>query len=252
VNCSCGDTVTTNTNLNNSDPGTQAPCTATEVNITGDGLFVSAGVRLTINNKTLQGSGVGSGVTLRGDNARVISGTGNTNSTIQGFAIGVRVDVDPITNQPFKNIQVLSLNVIGNSNEGIRIAGTLSTISSNKVFLNGLSGGSAIDVSGDRNTVTGNSVGDGLLGGNYGDGIVVVGTSNPTLPPNVTVNNLIAQNTVLDSGGDAIVVSGNRNTIQDNQVGDKDHGNVGGIVVENSSNPPLPLGVVNNSILERV
>ena len=88
-----------------------------------------------------------------------------------------------------------------------------------------------------------------MLGGNYGDGIVVVGTSNPTLPPNVTVNNLIAQNTVLYSGGDAIVVSGNRNTIQDNQVGDKDHGNVGGIVVENSSNPPLPLGVVNNSIL---
>ena len=126
VNCSCGDTVTTNTNLNNSDPVTQAPCTATEVNITGDGLFVSAGVRLTINNKTLQGSGIGSGVTLRGDNARVISGTGNTNSTIQGFAIGVRVDVDPITNQPFKNIQILSLNVIDNSNEGIKIAGNLT------------------------------------------------------------------------------------------------------------------------------
>ena len=85
--------------------------------------------------------------------------------------------------------------------------------------------------------------------GNSGDGIVVVGTSNPILPPGVTVNNLIAQNTVLDSGGDAIVVSGNRNTIQDNQVGDINHGNVGGIVVENSSNPPLALGVVNNSIL---
>ena len=109
---------------------------------------------------------------------------------------------------------------------------------------------SAIEVSGDRNTVTGNSVGNGLLGGNYGDGIVVVGTSNPTLPPNVTVNNLIAQNTVLDNGGDAIVVSGHRNTIQDNQVGDINHGNVGGIVVDNSNDQPLPPGVtVNNSIL---
>ena len=105
VICSCGDTVTTNTNLSTSDPVTQAPgCTA------GDGLSVNPGVRLTINNRTLQGNGTGSGVTLLGDNARVISGTGNTNSTIQGFAIGVRVDVAPITNQPFKNIQVLSLN----------------------------------------------------------------------------------------------------------------------------------------------
>ena len=211
--CSCGDTVTTNTNLSTSDPVTQAP------GCTGDGLSVSPGVRLTINNRTLQGNGTGTGVTLLGDNARVISGTGNTNSTIQGFAIGVSGTAN--------SLQVLSLNVRNNLNEGIKIVGNLNTISFNKAFLNGFNGGSAIDVSGDRNTVTGNSVGDGLLGGNNGDGIVVVGTSNPTLPPDVTVNNLIAQNTVLDNGGDAIVVSGNRNTIQDNQVGDINHGNVG-------------------------
>jgi Right handed beta helix region len=198
------------------------------VNPNGDGLFVRDGVRLTVNNKTLQGSGTGAGVTLLGDGARVISGTGNTASTIQGFAIGVSGTGD--------SLQVLSLNVINNLNEGIKITGNLSTISSNKVFLNGLNGGSTINVSGDRSTVRLNSVGDEFLG-NHDDGIVVVATGNPSLPASATVNNLIEQNTVPANGADAIVVSGNRNAIRGNQVGDLERGNGGhGIVVQGKRN----------------
>ena len=126
VICSCGDTVTTNTNLSTSDP------VDSRLTCPGDGLFVNAGVRLTVNNRTLQGSGTGSGVTLLGDNARVISGTSNTNSTIQGFAIGVSGTAN--------SLQVLSLNVRNNLNEGIKIVGNLNTISFNKVFGNGFNG----------------------------------------------------------------------------------------------------------------
>ena len=51
------------TSLTGSDPVTQAPCTDT-------GLTVTAGVTLNLNNRTVQGSGAGTGVIMLGDGVR--------------------------------------------------------------------------------------------------------------------------------------------------------------------------------------
>ena len=116
------------------------------------------------------------------------------------------------------------------------------------MFSNGSNG---IEISGDRNLVEGNFVADESQLGNGGDGIVVRGTNNP-LPPNVTVNNHIVGNIVLNNTGTGIFVSGHRNFIENNQAGEEGLGNGGsGIVVANSSTPPLPQGVtVNNTITD--
>jgi hypothetical protein len=125
---------------------------------------VNAGVTLNFNNRTVQGSGAGTGVRILGDGVRILTGTGNLNSTIKGFVTGV--------------------------------SGTTNN-SQNSVFANGMNG---IAVRGDANTIAVNTIGDKAKGNGVivngvviGDGIQVNEASNRpqrtrSMPTSVTAS----------------------------------------------------------------
>jgi Right handed beta helix region len=263
--CSCGDTVDSDTSLTGSDPVTQAPCT-------GTGLSVNAGVTLNFNNRTIQGSGLestGTGVIILGDGVRILTGTGNLNSTIKSFATGVSGTTN---NSQIRGINIREntesgIDIAGNSNiisgvhavfndgngitiagdtnaittseassngeDGINITGNSNVISTNQVFSNGDDG---MDVAGDNNAFDTNSVGE-IGNGNVIAGIRVEGSNDPVLPIGQAFNNRFTDNRVYANGADGIVVSGAKNRITSNRVGEGGKGNGGnGIVVEGDLN----------------
>ncbi|MBY0496879.1 MAG: right-handed parallel beta-helix repeat-containing protein [Cyanobacteria bacterium] len=76
VQCSCGDTVVTNTTLDFAvDPVTNTVCTS-------DGLALAAGVQLNLNGNTIAGSDTGNGLS-------VASGGAIQNGTVRGFGVGI-------------------------------------------------------------------------------------------------------------------------------------------------------------------
>ena len=132
---------------------------------------------------------------------------------------------------------------VGIGGDGIVVRGTSNPLPPGVTVNNHIVGnivlnntGTGIFVSGHRNFIENNQAGEEGLG-NGGSGIVVANSSTPPLPQGVTVNNTITDNNIFDNGRDGIGVSGDKNLIATNSVGDVRKGNGGnGIVVQGNLN----------------
>jgi parallel beta-helix repeat protein len=214
--CSCGDTVTTNTLLDPSDPVNSAD--PSDV-CAGIGLSVNAGVNLRLGGVTIRGNGGGNGIEVFGDNVTLSEGN------VTGFIDGI--NVNPAAN----NLTITNMHVIQNSQRGI----DWNTITNSLIQYNEVSGngnyaiGSLTDPAADT---TGTTISNNTMVGN-GAGIVIVHLSNNFFRSNQFASNGGAMNLGLvtvpangnlvelnqsqrDAGG--IQVDGNSNTIRGNAV----------------------------------
>lgn len=180
VPCDCGDTVVGNTTLTEADPivmksapgGT--PCE-------GNGLSLSAGFTLDLNNQEIRGNGrtgigivIGSGGTLMGP------------GMVTDFRVGV---------QGTNGSLIVKVTANRNAENGIAVVGDGNGLSENKVFNSRTVGKAAVSTQGCCNSLFKNTVGDAGQG-NAGIGISVDGASN-----------LVLENEVFDNGSDGILVN---------------------------------------------
>lgn len=217
IPCNCGDTVTSNTNLNSSHPVTTTVCPDEGLTVLGTG--TSAFRTLQFNGNTIRGSGTGTGtgVIISGDRVRLFSGI------ITDFQDGVGA----IGNT--NNSIISGINASGNSDAGIDIAGHSNTISTSQAFSNG---GNGITVVGNTNTIMTSEASS-----NDGDGLNIVGNGNT-----------VSANKALSDGGNGIDATGDNNRIEGNSVGELGEGNdENGIRVTGSDDPVLPVGQVFNN-----
>jgi hypothetical protein len=171
--CSCGDTVTSDTTLDASDPVLNPPACP------GDGLTVD-GVNLDLGGGTITGSNTGTGLILAG------SGGSIANGRIRSFAVGIGSDgliVDWTIAELAVSLNagdgiavwgdwnlISRLSCSRNGDDGLVVKGDHNTLQHNVCDKNGDKG---IAVYGDYNTLvrnygTGNLAGTGVLG--IGDG----------------------------------------------------------------------------------
>jgi parallel beta-helix repeat protein len=184
VDCSCGDSVTTNTTLTAADPVTTTLCP-------GRGLNVSTGVTLKLGGRTIQatsgngefGVALSSNVTLQGP-GKVI-----------GFGF---VGIAPFTGTSGQKI--LSVQARGNGLDGIVIFG--DGVARNNVSLsNGRAG--ILSLPG-----TGGTLYSNVTRLNGEDGIVLLGVSGVTVQKNISTEN--ARNGIkLQNGTNGNVLDGN-------------------------------------------
>jgi hypothetical protein len=160
LSCSCGDTVTTDTTLDDTDPVTSAVCSC-------DGLIVSSSVTLDLGGHTIRGSRVCDGINIGGDVAgsdAVIGGGRITN-----FGTGVAEIGEGGANR------LHDLQVVDNADRGVFLMGRANVVEDCVVSRNG---GRGIELDSDNE-----GPGDGVVRNcrvedNRGDGITVDFTGN--------------------------------------------------------------------------
>jgi len=227
--CNCGDTVTTDTTLDASDPVVDPmfPCL-------GDGLIVASGVDLDLGGETITGSGPGSGLRLQGTGGSVSHGA------IQGFTFGINSDgtisdweIVPQGSLGIRvtrngtgidiNANLTDIRDIGaslNGNDGVVVHGDgnlISRISCSR------SGDAGLVVYGNHNTVEHN-----VCDKNKGDGILVHGNDN------ILVRNYGTGN--INPGGTGVKAVGDRNDFQTNRATNNGDDGVIGIGANLKSN----------------
>jgi parallel beta-helix repeat protein len=195
VPCACGDTVTTSTVLDATDPVTTSVCTC-------DGLIVRSGVTLDLGGRTISGSGRCMGINIGGDFA-------GGNAVIRGGQIA-RFGTGVYEAGEGANNRLHDLRVVENSDRGVYLEGPHNVVEDSVVSRNG---GPGIELY---------TLNDGPGGGvvqrcraedNQGDGIVV-GVRGLVIQSNVARRN----------AGRGIVVDGSGNTVSLNRVEDNDQG----------------------------
>jgi len=197
--CSCGDTVVTNTRLDNSDPVLRTPCPC-------DGLLVASHVTLRING-TIQGQAGNtcSGVRVLPDATNVVVMTGR----IAGFEHGV--EAEGVSQSRFSGLQIVDC-----AETGIDVEGSNNTIQGNVITGCGSEG---IEVEGDGNLVSlnrtenagafgisvegsGNVVSRNLSQRNGSDGVAISGDAN-----------IVDRNRSNYNGGEGYVIDGTKHTV---------------------------------------
>jgi hypothetical protein len=123
--CRCGDTVVTNTTLNDTDPVTATVCPC-------DGLLVASGVELNLGGRTISGSGVCIGVRIGPSGSSFEASVGG--GRITKFGTGVHSSVEG------GYTRLHHLRVIENSGVGVSLSEVGSVIEDCIVSRNGGAG----------------------------------------------------------------------------------------------------------------
>jgi parallel beta-helix repeat protein len=229
VACQCGDTVTSSTRLQPTDPVVSTVCPR-------DGLLIRSGdITLNCADLTLQG-GAGAGIDFRDITGQLIQNCTVKSCVVTGFVDGILVNLCDnfriAANQVIGNIvgidygggaldegwgQVWKNRAVNNSFDGIYVQGDNNVIAKNRVFGSEF----GIFVSGDHNTITGNSAHDGIDGielfgfhdnqvthnystRNRNNGIVLVNSTGAVVAYNLVWKNKGTGLIVVDSGGTEI------------------------------------------------
>lgn len=189
VPCSCGDRVTTDTILNNTDPVTTIACP-------DDGLIVTNGVTLNLGGSVIRGDSVGvSDVGLlveAGANDVVI-----TTGTVTGFATGIATDSST-------DASLLTGLQVRQNGVGIEISASNTIVEKSVVRHNDgdcIVVNDDVLVAQDKNTVRLNRCED-----NGGRGLVIRGNMNT-----------VARNVLLRNGSDGADIDGTGDTVDRNQ-----------------------------------
>jgi len=182
--CHCGDTVLTSTKLNGSDPVLNAACPR-------DGLFVTAGVKLTIGGAVRAAAGNAcSGIVVLPEATDVTVTTGK----IIGFLTGLDAFSfeGGVTNSTFSRLQIEGGEVC------LFVTGDDNAIESNRVTGCEFRG---MDIRGDRNRLSLNRAEDSGLG------FSTLGTGN-----------VVSRNVALRNQGDGFAIAGAEAAVESNQA----------------------------------